>query len=241
MNRRGDRLGQAGQLRVVLAGRLEYALAREVMRGLVEYKRSHPEAPQWLILCEHPPVITLGRRGSPADVLGRGKKIEVVEVERGGLATYHGPGQVVAYPIVNLRAVGLGVRGLVGALMEAMAGVVRSLGLTPGRREGHPGVWVGGKKVGFVGLAVRGGVSFHGVSLNYGDCLEGFRLISPCGLDPREVGSLGEFVDTSLGWADLAMALGRELCRTLNLELVWSPLQELARAAGVQIRVGEGL
>lgn len=172
-------------------GRIDYREAWALQKRLVD-ARVADEIPDTLLLLEHPPVLTLGRgadeahvRASPAELAARG--IEVIRVERGGEVTYHGPGQLVAYPILALGRRGLLLRPLVRALEEALAGTCREHGVEAGRRDGHPGCWVdpdgpNPRKIGALGLRVERGVSYHGIALNVTVDLRDFELIDPCGM-----------------------------------------------------------
>ena len=146
-----------------------------------------------LLMVEHEPVITLGRRGGdlalPRDDLAR-RGVDVVDVERGGLATYHGPGQLVGYPILPLARFCLTVPEFVALLEEVMIGHAASLGLDAHRREGWPGVWVGRIKIGAVGLHLHRGVSIHGFALNLTTDPAAYRQLVPCGIGPRQ-GAVG--------------------------------------------------
>jgi len=158
-----------------------------LMLGLVEAKRAGRLTPEVLMLLEHEPVITLGRRAGAGDILAADHLLNrlgmsVHRVQRGGLATYHGPGQNVAYPVFNLAAFKMGVADMVGLLEEVVIAVLADFGLQAGRRQGQRGVWIGPAKIGSVGLAVRGGIVFHGVALNRDPDLTHFDLINPCGL-----------------------------------------------------------
>jgi len=157
------------------------------MLGLVEAKRSGGLTREVLMLVEHEPVITLGRRAGQGDILAPDHVLDklgvkVRRVERGGLATYHGPGQNVAYPVFNLAGFKMGVAEMVGLLEEVMIGLLADFSLQAGRRAGQRGVWIGAAKIGSIGLAVRGGITFHGLALNRDPDLHYFDLINPCGL-----------------------------------------------------------
>ena len=142
----------------------------------------------WLL--EHPPVITLGRRGGDVDrEAARRAGFEVVATERGGLATCHEPGQLVGYLIADVRHIG--VRRLVSALEEGICAYVAGCGIAAGRREGFPGIWVGTDKICAIGLHVRLGVTMHGFALNLTNDRTGFSLISPCGIRDGGVTTLG--------------------------------------------------
>ena len=136
--------------------------------------------PDELWLLEHPPVFTLGMNADPAHVLGAGA-IPVVRIDRGGQVTYHGPGQLVVYPLVDLRRAGLGVRDLVTALERAVIDYAATLGIEAESRPSAPGVYVAGAKLASVGIRVRRGASYHGIALNVCNDLAPFRQINPCG------------------------------------------------------------
>ncbi|HEX6868625.1 MAG TPA: lipoyl(octanoyl) transferase LipB [Candidatus Limnocylindrales bacterium] len=145
-----------------------------------------------LLLLEHPAVLTLGRTSDPTHILAddatlAARGIAVVHVERGGEVTYHGPGQLVAYPIISLARRGLLVRPLVRALESALVATCAELGVRASRRDGHPGCWCDPdgpdpRKIGALGLRVERGVSYHGIALNVTVDLADFDLIDPCGM-----------------------------------------------------------
>ena len=139
-----------------------------------------PGTPDELWVVEHPPVFTLGLAGRPEHVLAAGS-IPVVRTDRGGQVTYHGPGQVVAYPLLDLRRAGYGVRELVRRLEQAVLDTLSTYGIEGERRAGMPGVYVRGAKIAAVGLRVARGCSYHGVALNADLDLEPFSRIDPCG------------------------------------------------------------
>ncbi|HLX34741.1 MAG TPA: lipoyl(octanoyl) transferase LipB [Candidatus Limnocylindrales bacterium] len=172
-------------------GRIGYRDAWARQKALVE-RRAAGEVPDQLLLLEHEAVLTLGRQADESHVLARPSElrrrgIEVIRVERGGEVTYHGPGQLVAYPIIRLANRGLMVRPLVRALEEAMIATCDELGVVAMRRDGHPGCWIDGgpgrphRKIGALGLRIERGVSYHGIALNVDVDLRDFELIDPCG------------------------------------------------------------
>ena len=132
----------------------------------------------WVV--EHPPVYTLGLAGRPEHVVAP-RSIPVVKTDRGGQVTYHGPGQVVAYPMLDLRRAGLGVKELVRRLEQSVLDTLAGYGIEGRRREGMPGVYVGDAKVAAVGLRIARGCSYHGIALNADLDLEPFSRIDPCG------------------------------------------------------------
>ncbi len=147
--------------------------------------------PDEIWLLEHPPVFTLGMNADPAHVLGAGE-IPVVRIDRGGQVTYHGPGQLVVYPLVNLRRAALGVRDLVSALERAVIDYAAELGIDAESRRSAPGVYVAGRKLASVGIRVRRGASYHGIALNVCNDLEPFRQINPCGYAGLEMTRLAD-------------------------------------------------
>jgi lipoyl(octanoyl) transferase len=176
-------------------GRIAYREAWERQKALVD-RRVAGEIPDQLLLLEHDAVLTLGRQADESHVLARPSElrrrgVEVIRVERGGEVTYHGPGQLVAYPILKLGERGLLVRPLVHALEAAMIETCAAFGVEAYRRDGHPGCWVGGepagergrppRKIGALGLRIERGVSYHGIALNIDSDLRDFELIDPCG------------------------------------------------------------
>jgi lipoyl(octanoyl) transferase len=173
-------------------GRIGYREAWQLQKDLVA-QRADGEIDDRLLLLEHDPVLTLGRQADEAHVLATPKQlrtrgIEVIRVERGGEVTYHGPGQLVAYPIIRLGDRSLLVRPLVAALEAAMIETCAQLGVETFRRDGHPGCWVEGdggrphRKIGALGLRIERGVSYHGIALNVDPDLRDFELIDPCGM-----------------------------------------------------------
>jgi len=167
-------------------GRRPYPEVWELQKQLVE-ERSLGRVQDTLILVEHDHVVTLGRKTSPENV-GRDLRIPVFQVERGGDATYHGPGQLVGYPITKMQVPD--VKRFVWKLEQVLIDAVTPLSIEGGRKEGHPGVWVGDKKLASIGVAVTNWVTYHGFALNVNTDLEYFQLIRPCGLDPGTITSM---------------------------------------------------
>lgn len=146
---------------------------------------------------QHPPVFTQGQAGKAEHLLTPGN-IPVVQVDRGGQVTYHGPGQIVLYPLLDLRRLGLGVRELVTLLEQALIDVLADFGVTAARRDGAPGVYVGDAKIAALGLRVRRGCSFHGLAFNIDMDLEPYRRINPCGFEDLAVTQLKALAPVSL-------------------------------------------
>ena len=173
-------------------GRIGYREAWARQKTLLE-QRAAGEIDDRILLLEHDPVLTLGRQADESHVLASPRElgrrgIEVIRVERGGEVTYHGPGQLVGYPIIRLGDRGILVRPLVAALEAAMIATCARLGVAAIRRDGHPGCWIQGdpdrphRKIGALGLRIERGVSYHGIALNIDCDLRDFELIDPCGM-----------------------------------------------------------
>jgi lipoate-protein ligase B len=183
------------EILVVHCGSVPYEEAREAQRQL-EGRRQRGEISDVLLLLEHPPVYTLGRR-STADELPMGVEwyemqgIEVRDTDRGGRVTYHGPGQLVAYPIVSLAPYGDDVHEYVRRLEKVMIGALAEHGVEAGLSEGQTGVWVGDRKIGSIGVHVSRGVTTHGLAVNVNNDLQPFEWIVPCGIQGCAVTSLG--------------------------------------------------
>ncbi|HTS14757.1 MAG TPA: lipoyl(octanoyl) transferase LipB, partial [Candidatus Sulfotelmatobacter sp.] len=185
-------------LEVHWLGRVPYREAWARQHALVA-ARAAGDVPDQLLLLEHAPVLTLGRQADPAfvraapDELAR-RGLEVIRVERGGEVTYHGPGQLVAYPIIRLADRGLMVRPFVRVLEAAMRETCVALGVGADRRDGFPGCWVedtaGPRKIGALGVRVERGVTYHGIALNVTVDLAAYQLIEACGLPGVNVTSL---------------------------------------------------
>jgi len=185
-------------------GRVPYGPTVRLQERLHEEVRQAPEERAYLLLVEHhPPVITLGRGADEAHVTASRERlaamgVEVHESARGGDVTWHGPGQLVAYPILRLDLHGRDVRGYLRDLEEVLIRVLARFSLEAGRAEGMTGVWVGAEKIAAIGIAVRRWVTWHGVALNVADCRDAFNLIVPCGI-------------RGFGVTSMARALGREV------------------------------
>jgi lipoyl(octanoyl) transferase len=182
-------------LRTCRMGRVEYVSTARLQRSL-RLAREQRAVDDVLLLLEHDPVITCGTRTEPNEVAyARTTGVPLVPVERGGKATYHGPGQVVAYPIIDLQVVDGDVKQLVWRLEESIIAALREHGLETERRVGYPGVWVEPtsarpRKVASVGLRLTRGVTFHGIAINVACDLEPFGWFTPCGIADAEMTSL---------------------------------------------------
>ena len=182
---------------VVDLGVIPYSEAWDLQARLVAARADGSLPNDVVLVLEHPPVFTLGKRGGrenllvPEETLTR-RGIPIVQVERGGNITYHAPGQLVVYPIVHLPSFGLGVVDMVDRLEEVMIRTCAAWGVAAGRNALNRGAWVGMKKIGSIGIAVRRGVSFHGLALNVSPDLQPFSFIQPCGLKGVGVTSIAQ-------------------------------------------------
>jgi lipoyl(octanoyl) transferase len=170
-------------------GRVEYEPTWRAMQRFTDERNAATPDEIWFL--EHPPVFTLGMNASAAHVLAPGD-IPVVQIDRGGQVTYHGPGQLVVYPLVDLRRAKLGVRDIVTALEKSVIQMAAEFGITAEARREAPGIYVGGKKLGSVGIRIRRHSSYHGLAVNVNLDLEPFQRINPCGYQGLEMTQLAQ-------------------------------------------------
>lgn len=187
---------------------------RPIWQAMQAFADARDEAtPDALWLLNHVPVFTQGKNGRAEHVLAPGD-IEVVPIDRGGQVTYHGPGQIMAYVMVDLYRLGIGIRRLVSALENAMVITLHGYGIDAAARPDAPGVYVGDAKIGSIGLRVRRGTSYHGLALNVDMDLEPFSRIDPCGyhgLRMTQITDLGGPRNLDLVADDLTEALREQL------------------------------
>ena len=171
-------------LRIRQLGRVEYTPVWEEMQAFTENRAA--ETPDELWFLEHPPVFTLGRNARPEHLHDTGD-IPVIHADRGGQVTYHGPGQLIAYTLLDIRRRQLGVQSLVNTLEQTVINLLSDYSVHAKRRTKAPGVYVDDRKIAALGLRVRKGCSFHGLSLNVDMDLTPFSMINPCGMEGLEV------------------------------------------------------
>jgi len=201
-------------------GRVDYEPTWRDMQRFTEQRDASTRDEAWFL--EHPPVFTQGMNGRAEHVLAPGD-IPVVSIDRGGQVTYHGPGQLVVYPLLDLRRLGLGVRDLVCGLERAISALAAAHGIEAAGRRDAPGVYAGGRKLASLGLRVRRGASYHGLALNVDMDLEPFRRINPCGyagLEMTQLADLGARLTVREAAEQLAPLLAREL--GLGWDGVWA-------------------
>ena len=172
----------------------DFEEVRALQERLVAARRAE-EIPDTLLFCSHPPVVTAGRATTPAELAAARPALEaagipLVPCERGGRLTYHGPGQIILYPIVRLEGAERDLHAFQRGLEETALAALAELGIAAALREGYPGVWVGAAKLASVGIAVRGWVTWHGLALNLEGDLSPFQLFDPCGISALAVTSL---------------------------------------------------
>jgi lipoyl(octanoyl) transferase len=194
-------------------GRVEYEPTWRAMQRLTD--EATPDTPDEIWFLEHPPVFTMGMNAAAEHLLAVGD-IPVVDIDRGGQVTYHGPGQLVVYPLLSLERHGLGVRQLVEGIERAVIGTLAQWNIEAVGSRDAPGVYVQGRKIASVGLRIRRNRSYHGLALNVAMDLEPFRRINPCGyagLQMTQVSELGGPTDVR----EVAGALAPSLLRELRL------------------------
>jgi lipoyl(octanoyl) transferase len=194
-------------------GRAEYEPTWRAMQAFTEQRG--PETPDEIWFLEHPPVFTLGMNAAPEHVLAPGD-IPLVQIDRGGQVTYHGPGQLVVYPLIDMRRRALGVRELVVALENGIIAMLAARNIAALGRRDAPGIYVEGRKLASIGLRIRRGCSYHGLAFNVAMDLEPFRRINPCGFRGLEVTDL-RTLGISLELRDVAELLAPHLLAALGM------------------------
>lgn len=205
------------ECRVIYLGQCEYREACKLQKQLL-CRRIGRRIPDVLLVLQHPPVITIGRKGKRANILADPEVlcregIMICDTDRGGDITYHGPGQLVVYPILDLNLHGRDVHRVIYLYEEVVIRVLAGYGLESRRLPGYPGVWVGNNKICAVGIGVSNWVTYHGFALNVRTNLAHFDYIRPCGITGRGVTSLGREqageVDETVVAGDLVRSFGR--------------------------------
>ncbi len=214
-------------------GLFEYQKAYALQTRLVELCRKNNN--EYYLVLEHPPVFTLGRRGGK-DHLGvddqflKKKNINVIHIERGGDITYHGPGQLIVYPIFSLRQKKISVSSYVSILEEIMLRTAADVGITAERNSINHGIWVNREKLGSIGIAIRHGVSFHGLGLNINTNLSHFDWINPCGLTKVKMTSFQKQKNTAFDISQIKQTLQKHFCELLANNLQQLSFPEIEKA-----------
>lgn len=215
-------------LAVLPAGRCAYEPTWRLQKRLWELRRDL-ELPDTLLMVEHEPVITMGRHGTDAHLrlpaetsAGSGAVPPVVHIDRGGEVTYHGPGQLTAYLIADLRTHNLGVKDFIAALESVVIDTLAHFGIRARRREGMIGIWTDDHgrpaKVAAIGVRVARGVSMHGLALNVGECLDGFQWMVPCGLTGEVVTSMAQLLPGGPSLTEVAAVLRESYARIFRID-----------------------
>ena len=206
-------------------GTVDYAEAHRLQKAL-QAKRIAGEIGDIVLLLEHPPVLTMGRSAKEQHLLAAPEALEaqgisVHEVGRGGDVTYHGPGQLVAYPIIDLKPDRRDVRKYMWSLEETMIRTCADFALSATRVEGLNGAWIGDRKVGAIGVRISRWVTMHGLALNASSDLTHFDLIVPCGIPDKTVTSLSVELGRTVGVADVLDPLARHFAELYDTDVEW--------------------
>ena len=207
-------------------GCLEYEKATRIQEELQSRMiKDNSDVSGYLLILEHKPVITAGKFGNDNNLLItdcalRQSGIDIFKANRGGDYTYHGPGQIVCYPILDLRRIGMGVKDYVYNLEELIIDVLGNYGIISGRREGYPGVWTGDKKIAFIGINVKRYVSMHGFSLNYDVDTVNYTYMNPCGINGLEVVSIRDLYGGDLDMDNLVKQVVSSFIKIFNCTLI---------------------
>jgi len=205
-------VSDAHTLLVKHLGRVEYEPTWRAMQQFTESREQGSTSEAWIV--EHPPVFTQGQAGKPEHLLAV-SEIPVVQSDRGGQVTYHGPGQVVIYLLLNLRDTGMGIRGLVTAIEDSIIAMLADHNIDAESRRDAPGVYVDEAKIAALGLRVKRGFTYHGLSFNLDMDLSPFQQINPCGYQGLAV-TQGVELGLSLSFDQAAKAILEQLCSRIN-------------------------
>jgi lipoate-protein ligase B len=204
-------------------GRSRYKDVWDLQKRLVDL-RYQSKIPDTLLLTEHDPVITMGRATSKANLLCtpeelKSRCIDLFEIERGGDITFHGPGQLVAYPIIDLNNRGRDLHQYLRDLESLVISTLGDLGLEAGIKKGLTGVWVGDHKVAAIGVAVSRWISYHGLALNINTEMDYYKLINPCGITRYPVGSVSQMLGKEIEFDFVADLLADNFARMFYYEM----------------------
>ncbi|MFZ5648997.1 MAG: lipoyl(octanoyl) transferase LipB [Bacillota bacterium] len=211
------------ECRVVHLGRCDYREACSLQKQLLRL-RIENKIPDTLVLLQHPPVFTIGRKGSrknilvSAEVLNR-EGIPVCDTDRGGDVTYHGPGQIVGYPILDLNRHGKDVHRVINLYEEVVIRLLKGYGIQGCRVPEYPGVWVGNEKICAIGIGVSNWVTFHGFAINVNTNMDHFSFITPCGISGKGVTSMERILGGKMDESVVAGELVRIFGHVFDLEM----------------------
>ncbi len=211
---------------------LDYSKVWSLQHNLVTAKREKFIGADVILLLEHPPVFTLGHRGGMENLMVSATLLEksgipLIRVERGGNITFHGPGQLVVYPVIDLRKVGVSVVDYVAGLEEVMIRAAADLGIMAERSHVNKGVWVGDRKLGSIGIALRHGICYHGFAFNVNLSLKPFSWIQPCGLPDIEMTSIERELSHKVSMTDVREAVKCHIESVFGIDLEIRDFSEL--------------
>ena len=217
--------------------RIGYQEAWDLQSSLITARKSQVLQNDIVLFLEHPPVFTLGRRGGRECLLVSEEFLEtsgvkVIQVERGGNITFHGPGQLVAYPIVDLQSARIKVVDFVNGLEEVMLRTAAHWGIAAGRNPANRGIWVGPRKMGSIGIAVRRGISFHGLALNVQTDLAPFSWIQPCGLKDVGMTTMQQETVQKLSMQQVRAVLKKHFEKVFGVKFVSKKPEDLDKISG---------
>ena len=211
------------QLYKVFLGQTKFRDAWDLQKRLVGL-RSEGRIPDILLLTEHEPVITMGRGTSRGNLLVsaeslRERGVDLYEIERGGDITFHGPGQLVAYPIIDLNNRGRDLHRYLRDLENLIIDTLGDLGLEAGTKQGLTGVWVGDHKLAAIGVAVSRWITYHGLALNVNTDMDNFKLINPCGITEYSVGSIRQMLGREVDLKEVADLMAENFARLFEYDM----------------------
>jgi lipoate-protein ligase B len=215
---------------------VEYGKAYELQRKL-HRKRINGEIPDTLLLLEHPPTLTIGRSGSMENVLVSKDKladegIALFFIERGGDVTFHGPGQIVGYPLMDLSSRGKDIQRYVRDIEEVLIGTLGDFSIAATRDEHHAGVWVGNEEIAAIGLSIRRWVTMHGFALNVSPNLEHFSYINPCGFPDRRATSISQVLGHEVAMDEVTDRLLAHFSEVFDITMKEGPVEDVRSLVG---------
>ena len=219
-----------GKCLLLRLGIMEFGEAWKLQKSLLEARMSNA-IEDCLILLQHPPTFTYGRRYKEDNLIANKEDYEslgfaIYKTDRGGLATYHGPGQVVGYPIIKISTYTKDYYQYLRMLEEVMIRTLIDFGIVAERNEGYTGVWVDNAKIGFIGVRMSFGYTMHGFSLNVNDDLSPFNYITPCGIQGVRVTSLKELLNTDIDMKKIYIKLAGHYSDIFRVQLIpWQNLR----------------
>ena len=202
-------------MKTVFLGRRPYLPVFEAMKQFSAERGADTEDELWVV--EHDPVFTQGLAGKAEHLLG-GSDIPVVQIDRGGQITYHGPGQLVVYTLIDFKRLKTGVRSIVSALENSIIATLADYGIESAADPKRPGVYVAGRKIASLGLRIKNGAVYHGLALNVNMDLEPFHHINPCGYAGMEMTQIADYVQPCPTWDEVADKLAAHLARELDFQ-----------------------